>query len=187
MENIAVPQTETEPKTEIGKNLVEFAQRLDGWCDADTDITHRQARVAVGLAVIGGAAVVAGWDNAGDYMYKTLLPQGVKSWPALETNLTDLVKRLVTGPAKITTVLPEGVFGRFTVDLNLEQRREALNGLLKVEGRQATKMFTAEMAFLAGIGVAAVGGLLGSNEKIKGSTGVGQWAARVMKSVGKLL
>lgn len=187
MENVTVPQTEIEPNTKFGKSLVELAQRLDNWCETDTDITHRQARMAVGLAVIGGAAVVAGWGNAGDYMYKTLLPQGVESWPVLETNLTSLVKKLVTGPAEITTVLPGGVFGQFTVNLSSDQRHEALDGLLKVEGRQVTKMVTAEMAFLAGIGVVAVGGLLGSKEKIKGSTGVGQWAAGVMKSVGELL
>ena len=193
---VAAPRTETEPHTELGKKFVEFAQRLDRWCEAETDVTHRQARVAVGLAVIGGAAVIAGWDNASWYdilsdKYFRAIDEGGKELPFRyeeETNLVSVVKKLVGGPVRVTEDFPTlHLTTDFTVNFSPEQRNEALDALLKVEGRQAAKIFTAKMAFLAGIGVAVAGQLLGSNEKIKGSTGVGQWAAQVMKSIGEVL
>lgn len=179
-----------EPKTEVGKQLVELAQRLDDWCEAETNITHRQARVAVGLAVVGGAALIAGWDNVWQHVIKAGDPNGldyIGGEDLRDRSIVELVKNLVRGShleAKFS-----GLGGSRWVDLEItsEQRREALDGLLKVEGRQAAKAFTAELAFLAGIGITAAGQVLGSNEKIKGSTGVGQWAAGVIKSIGEVL
>ncbi len=43
------------------------------------------------------------------------------------------------------------------------------------------------LATLAGIGIGAAGRLFGSQEKVKGSTGVGQWVARVISDIGKVL
>ncbi len=75
----------------------------------------------------------------------------------------------------------------FTINLSPDQRREALDGLLKVTGRQEAKYFTSMLATLAGIGIGAAGRLFGSQEKVKGSTGVGQWFAGVIRDIGKVL
>ncbi len=188
--------TELKPHTDFGERLIGLAERLDNWCNAETDITHRQARVGVGMAVLAGAVVINGWDNSmapwRDMVLKNMnlvRPGGEQLVSTGRIPLTELVKDLIEGPVEVHQYLgPEGNWSNmFTVDLNPDQRREALDALLRVTNRQEAKDFTALLSTYAGIGVAGMGRLLGSQEKIKGSTGVGQWAAGVIKYIGEVL
>ncbi len=62
---------ETQPHTELRQKLVGLAERLDSWCNAETNITHRTARIGVGLMAMAGALAIAGWDNATWYEIAT--------------------------------------------------------------------------------------------------------------------
>ena len=212
IENIAITSKEVGPTTKFGTALVGFADRMDALATKETNLTHKQLWLALGMEAVVGAIAIGAVGSGNEVSSKDIIfglmekmkytgtvtgqDWGIRmqegqwnahfGWSFSDMKIGDFARALIEGSFKDGT-------GRSVFLLNNESTAAVVKQLDQLGDLEGKRDQLRNLFLLGGVGSAVFATLQAKGgEKVKVSAPVGKIPAvlpaiaNVMRGLGKL-